>query len=373
MSFMKFLLNTYKEASSQLPPLTFLFRDDFTPDDPNPIATPRTTTDGQTANISDPTAVWSISSGRIVPSGASGNAGAPRYESDGTFTRATGLTLYVAMTRLSAYGSTGEIRWGFSNQFLQSHPLLTIENNGINAATEGITGSEIYPKALDVRQDVFLVLRSTGYFIIDYSGGTYNVEWVGYSGTGSGHKVMAFCYSSSGVGRNFILHDFRLAQLPAPFDSDTGIAHIVNASPAPGTTASAPSNAFHHFQWTPQTAETSDYFLRRTDDNNAIIIRLKASPSGSVKIISKQAGVETELTTSSVTLTVGNTYRLKITANGTNIRVCVDTVIRGNTSGASFNSTATGVKTNGLVVTNWQVYGRTLSVAAQEQLARMMV
>lgn len=93
------------------------------------------------------------------------------------------------------------------------------------------------------------------------------------------------------------------------------------------------------------TGVTQELMVRRTDDNNCVIIRMDQG-AGTIKVYEKNAGVETEKTggTTTQTWTNGSSYRIHVSLYGTAIKVTVATVNKNDATGSGFNASVTGVK-----------------------------
>lgn len=93
------------------------------------------------------------------------------------------------------------------------------------------------------------------------------------------------------------------------------------------------------------TGVTQELMVRRTDDNNCVIIRMDQG-AGTIKVYEKNAGVETEKTggTTTQTWTNGSSFRIHVSLYGTSIKVTVATVAKNDATGSGFNASVTGVK-----------------------------
>ncbi len=96
---------------------------------------------------------------------------------------------------------------------------------------------------------------------------------------------------------------------------------------------------------TAATGVTQELMVRRTDDNNCVIIRMDQGAS-TIRVYEKAAGVETEKTggTTSQTWTNAQAYRIQVSLYGTFIRVTVDLSSKNDATGSGFNASVTGVK-----------------------------
>lgn len=92
------------------------------------------------------------------------------------------------------------------------------------------------------------------------------------------------------------------------------------------------------------TGVTQELMVRRTDDNNCIIIRMDFT-GATIKVYEKNAGVEVEKTggTTAMTWVNGTSYRILVSLYGSDIRVTVGLAGKNDASSA-FNASVTGVK-----------------------------
>lgn len=106
------------------------------------------------------------------------------------------------------------------------------------------------------------------------------------------------------------------------------------------------------------TGVTQELMVRRTDNNNCIIIRCDQTNS-TIKVYEKNAGVETELTggTTSQTWTNGASFRIFVSLYGNTIRVTVNTSAKNNATSTGFNANATGVRVShaGTDLISWPI------------------
>jgi hypothetical protein len=101
----------------------------------------------------------------------------------------------------------------------------------------------------------------------------------------------------------------RLAPLPAAASDDALLVYR-DATPTNGDVIETGQDALIYVDWKPTAADVLDIQFRRIDDNNTMIARF--SQAGTVKIIMKKSGVETEQQSSSFTFNSGTTYRVAV-------------------------------------------------------------
>lgn len=137
-----------------------------------------------------------------------------------------------------------------------------------------------------------------------------------------------------------------------PFDrggnyaSNFGIATSYIASPSAGAEAIQTADGIEEMTWTPATNDVLDFDVRRVDADNRWIIRCDQA-AGAIKLFKREAGIETEYSTGKTqTWTAGTAYRLYVRTVGATIRSFVDGVAKNVYTSATFQQTATGVKTS---------------------------
>uniref|UniRef100_A0A6M3J8S3 CBM-cenC domain-containing protein n=1 Tax=viral metagenome TaxID=1070528 RepID=A0A6M3J8S3_9ZZZZ len=119
-----------------------------------------------------------------------------------------------------------------------------------------------------------------------------------------------------------VVDNFRVALLPAPWNSDWGIAHTRVAIPAVNEVIGMHSDFWLEFTWAAVTGQTWNLWVRRIDDSNGWIVR--ANQAGStIKLIEIVAGVETERSSAAQTWTNGTSYRVVVIGDGFDLKVFV--------------------------------------------------
>jgi len=150
--------------------------------------------------------------------------------------------------------------------------------------------------------------------------------------------------------------------LGSPWNTSHGVATDFLLTALAGDTITAAADAFIQAIWTAVAGETWELMIRRTDDDNCWIIRCSQAGS-TIKLIQKEGGVETERASAAQTWANGSTYRLVVIADTQAIFNFVGEERKNTYASASFNQTATGVKTSH-AVNNLIAWPRVLSGAA---------
>jgi hypothetical protein len=89
---------------------------------------------------------------------------------------------------------------------------------------------------------------------------------------------------------------------------------------------------------TAATGVTQEIMVRRTDDNNAIIVRMSQAGS-TIAVIEKNAGTEVSKSSTAQTWTNGTKYRVLVRCVGSNIRTTIDDGSEKNNATSTFNQT----------------------------------
>lgn len=136
--------------------------------------------------------------------------------------------------------------------------------------------------------------------------------------------------------------------LDGPFNPVTALATSYAATTAAGDTALMTANGVIAWKVTVATGGTYELSVRRTNDNNRIVVCCSQAGS-TIKIIKIEGGSETELASAAATLTNGTQYRITAICNGSSIvaqaaSAAEWSTVAGCTGTSAFNATATGVK-----------------------------
>lgn len=218
----------------------------------------------------------------------------------------------------------------------------------VNSAVIAASGSELV--------EGFAIQRQNGGFFLSRAGGAgnYRLWWVYRDGLYDQSYCNAVIQQGVVGATNVKFDDFKIIDLPAPFNSEYGLATDRKASPIVSDTLTHTADAIVEFTWTPLSSGLLDLMVRRTDDNNTLIVRCDQANSN-IKVFEKVAGTETQKgSTGTQTWTVGTVYRVVVSLYGTAIVATVDLVNKVTTT-SSVNTTSTGAKTNlaGLEFISW--------------------
>lgn len=316
----------------------YLFRDEFATPQAAPLTTPRTCEPGPGVGIVSSPLTY-ISGGNIV------------LDSDATYISQQSYSATPGLMILAEYVSSGPYRCGFGPGGLQQ----VYEDGGIRVHPSGIFIAISYNIG-----KLKIIRRSAGSFYVD---GANKLIYVSNSGSSA-----LTIFVQNRIGASTLFGSLRVCQLAAPWDIDYGIATNRIISPTSGDTTTSEADAVTEMTWTAATGQVWELSVRRTDDNNLWIVRCDQA-GGFVKLIERNAGVETERSSAAQTWSNGIAYRLVIVQDGNTIRTYINNVAKNSYTSAAFNVIATGVKTD-RAGSNLITWPRTLSGAALAELNR---
>lgn len=334
--------------------------DKFTTAQAAPLTSPRTCEPGPgTLTIVDTGNKLSISGEKIMSASTTVNFVDPRALAAAQ-SRIVGLAIYCEfeITSGSFYISAS----GNNNIAIRPTPTsIAVHDNfgsSISAGDSGITSGAL-----------LIVLRSSGAFYFLQRSGTWELVFVGSSGNASITPGFLGA-NNSGGNDNYTIDNFAVMQLYGGYLSDFGIATYYDAIPSSGDTAAIDADSFISFKWTPVSSETLELDVRRTDGDNRWVVRCSQA-AGTIKLIERNAGVETERASAAQTWTPGTAYTVQVRTVGNDIRTFVDSVAKNTYTSASFNNTATGIKVAGFATgANLASFPRTLTGAALAEVER---
>lgn len=346
----------------------YLLRDLFTTNASAPLTTPHTCEPTGTLTLVQNDGQFSIVSSKLVFPGQATPVDGDLYLRSSSLARAVGRALLCTLRSTS---STASQIYPGPGWYITSAVLDGVREHGFNFGTggglrsvNGATSIAVDTWAANTDYLLATVLRSQGafYFIQGGAYGTYILSWV------DGARVSTPLFPAVGMWNAAgTLDDLRVTDLPAPFDTDFGIATDRKAgSQAAGTTFVHEANCLIEFTVT--TMPTSADILldfRRQDVNNCWQARVFSN--GSFILNEIVAGVTTQRANTGAGF-VSAGLRLVIIADGANIKCYINNVLRVTWATAStFQTMTAGVVRTidvGGVVSNIVTWPRTLSGAA---------
>lgn len=317
----------------------YLLLDRFTTAAAAPLTTPRTAEPGPgTLTITDTGSRLSISGGKIV---CVSGAAAASIVSPSSFTRQAGRAMLMSVDIGAAGGNAIFFGWsGGGRIFINNSHQIELYESGNQQI---VLASSTNPSNLRYA----IIMRPSGY-------------WYAVKGSASGLSFpnWRLCYVTAVDAGNRQLQwspnsntsamtgdDFAVVDLPAPWTATDGPAttHITNTSAGQTATATSGEDSVEH-TIVAQAGVTQELMVRRTDDNNCIIIRMDQA-AGTIAVVEKNAGVETVKNSTAQTWVASTTYRIFVMMIGSTIRTSVGaTNATRNNATSTFSQTATGVK-----------------------------
>lgn len=351
---------------------SFLLRDDFTADDAAPLTSPRTCEPGPgtlTAVQTDGT--LAVSGGKLAFTAQGTPAWGDQGIYDATgYNRISGRALF-SQVNLPLDLLLSWIEWraaaslGNPADANGQHAILFADTTRRLIWTIGTTSITLQTAwTLSQMYTGGILLRTSGAFYVMKGGTefpTWIVVWIDNIAAGSPLYAAMNGYSANGT-----LDNFRVIDLPAPFDDDYGLATQRVAG-----SVSAEQMFTHEadciIEWTDTTipsASNLDLRFRRQDATNYWQITIDST--GALVLNEVVAGTPTSRGSSAGAVSNGN--RVVVIASGTTIKVYSANVLKITYASASNFTTATAgelvaLGTSG-VVSDLIAWPRTLGAAA---------
>lgn len=312
--------------------MLYLLLDEFTTNEAAPITLPRTCEPGPGTLTGAQTSGTMTIVGQLLRTTGANSTTAPRIQT-GAISRVTGRAFAVAAVagtanRVIGYDATATLTWDVDYHWRPDgrFRLWTSPATDANALGGDYLG-----------ESPILIMRPTGLILVR-GGGV--VEYIGNIGS-EATLYAGMIHFGVGDGDQ---DDWRIADLPTPWDTDYGIATNRIATTSNGSTTTSEADAIIEHTITAATGVTQELTVRRVDNDNRIIIRMDQA-AGTIKVIERAAAVETELLggTGTQTWTNGVSYRIVVIMEGTQYRVFVADVAKNITS-STFNQAAIGVQ-----------------------------
>jgi len=185
-----------------------------------------------------------------------------------------------------------------------------------------------------------VVMRSAGFFVFQETAlpKIFNLHWVDNAINSVSNYLCFEPYDTAGNADNLRIRDLHW--------SDYQLAQAYIALPNSGNTMAGVADGLTEFTWTPAAAETFELSVRMTDANNRWIIRCDQA-AGTIKIIERNASIETERASVAQVFNVGTAYRIVVKCVTQSIKTWVNNVYAANFAVAAFNQTETGAMCSG--------------------------
>jgi hypothetical protein len=346
-----------------VPPPDYLFRHDFADDE----AGGSRTSPGEVGSlvITDTGTTMIMSSGRMQWSTMAVSSVNPRAIVQDIQARAPGRAIMGILNNLGRafYG------WDSINtRSPQGQAFFIVGNSSFYYTNPSAIAIAFLPLSSGTDYQWAVVMLPTGAAAL-IKGGVEHPEW---HIMWIDNETSDDMYGGVGVANGLGVctnDDLRIADLGAPFNTQTGLATFVDATPTANDTAVGEADGTMYFEWTPAAAQTLSLYMRRTDDDNCY--RLDCSQAGgTIKLYRREAGVDTELDAGKTQVfNSGTRYRIAWRMFGTNIATYVNTTIKHETTTTSFNQAITGAKCAGFTsAINWQIYPYELSESGKSEI-----
>lgn len=365
------LFGTRRSLLSAASSIVYLLLDRFTTDAAAPLASPRTAEPGPgTLTLVQTDGQFSISGGALqIPTQATPVVGDLGLYSSG-LSRVAGRTVLGSLTK------TGGTFWPFLGWHINT--LLAAASPSIGFSLQLVGTNDIYAHqatgaflvashALATEYQTAVVLRSSGGYVL-FKGGAFSewtLLWVFFGQTTT--PVYAVLSNFSGVA---VLDNLRVTDLPAPWNTDYGIAtQRLSGSRSAGDTFAHEANALIEATVTTRpSAGQLELRFRVQDANN--YWQITVDSTGALDLDEVVAGVVTQRGTAAGVIANGD--RIMITAAGTTIRVYEADTLRITYASATNFQTATAGRLETLgtagVVSDIVSWPRALSGAALSAL-----
>lgn len=336
------------------PPVSpYLFQDEFTTDQAGPLPANRTAEPGpgQWVLVQNDGNLSITGQTLAYPTQTTPVMGDQGGYTASTYARVAGRGLFAnyrrnGTTQASMFGWFAITSLGYAGIASRAAFFASI----ISAASSAINipGSTLTPFVANVWYSIAVILRPSGSFVL-IKGGVYtkwSLVFVGVEGSSSNLRGG---FSNQNASGN--IDDVRIVDLPAPWNTQYGIATNYLSSVTSGNTTTSTADAWVTVDWTAAAGETVDLMVRRTDDNNCWIARCIKN-SNIIRLIEKNAGIETVRSSAARTWNTGTTYTIVALMTGSGITLYTHVAGAFGSSvntyaSATFNQTQTGVKVQG--------------------------
>lgn len=318
------------------PQVTYLLRDLFTTTQAAPLAGTRNCEPTGTLTIADTTNKLSISSARLLASGANVAWTDPRVTS-ALLTRRAGRALQTRQK-----GAT----WmcGFANT------ADTSPRSGIQAfigffyLIDNAVGTQLIAMTSTVDYDLLYIQSDVGAYMAVKGGAwaDWTLLWPCMFKTAN-NKVGSQKLSW-GLNAAAELDSMELYDLGGIWSRSYGFASYAAYKPTVPNQLTATADLVVEVTWVAVGSSTDmDLCIRYTDDNNCWIVRLTQSDN-TIKLVEKVAGVETARISVAYTAGAASVNPVVVRAEGQRISIGVAGAVKGSYASASFNQSVTGVK-----------------------------
>lgn len=295
--------------------IDWLLRDEFMTAEGPPLASPRTCEPGPgTLTLVQTTGQFSIVGEKVLIAPSSEDDGSTLNAYSSAMARTGGLTVLGTVS----YSHNFHRHSPYLGWFTAVPPANTAVEGAISTYQQLIycfPASGSVSPGVNVDVPCAVILLPVGFVALAKLDGTWQLLWV------DKQKTTATLYAGF-LGRISSPHTsyvdyLRVRQLPAPFDTDYGLAALDVNPGVSGTAYTAVANAIHDLAVTAPDplANTCELRYRVLDDNNYWSAYFDAT--GAFKLDSVSGGVATNRISVAAVATAGNTYTIRVLCDGT--------------------------------------------------------
>ncbi|MBX3061814.1 MAG: hypothetical protein U0528_07000 [Anaerolineae bacterium] len=350
--------------------INWLLRDEFTTNDAAPVATPRTCEPGPGTLIFTQTDGQFGISGTALsfPTQSTSAWGDQGFLSNETYSRIAGRALLTSLNfstfSFSAVGFFDDLSSTVNgDQFQFTASVVRVNDQGeVQVIGSALSTSTDYKLAI--------VLRSNGaaHFIKGGAFSDWTLLWIGSNRSSANEKIRFTNFSAVGT-----FDHLRLRDLPAPFDSDEGIATLNVASPSSGSSYSGDASGVIDLTVTSPASLTgtkAELRYRVQDANNYWVAYFDSA--GAFKLDSVSGGVATNRISVASVISTSQTRTIRVICDGSN-HDCYTLsgstwTKRGSTVNVSHLNTQTAISpvlTGAYSMSNLRSYPRTAAAYAE--------
>ena len=288
----------------------------------------------------------SLSSGRLQFAGgkAAPTFGEPGIWFTDSFVRNPGLVFGVLFNADAANTICG-VGFDDAKSALANKSAFYINNNSSLASfANGVQTASLISLTAATPRHLAVVIRDGGgafYLTKLEASSAYDLVWVDDTDTTDPVYAGITNYNLAGWLDNAFVSTWG-----GNWKTQWGLATFYDATPTANDTATATADGIFEMSWDCGTGETLEISIRRTDDNNRIVIRADED-TNTIKIIKIETGGEAEENSAAQVFNDGTSYRIVVTADGNAVRSYVNGAWKNQDVALSFNNTETGTKVAG--------------------------
>lgn len=327
-------------------PLVFLYKDNLTGTDDNPMTSPHAADVLGTMTLVQADGTMAIASQEWTWTAQSTPVfGDQRAVEDVVRAHAGGRTIYFTIN-FSNKGGNG-VGFGWSDKPNPTSPSSDLlaglqvgssnyvyDNKVLTDLTAGIIAT-----ATDYR--VYVIRRASGGMFLVIGG---NLEWVGAASIADAYMAWSNNNAAFKIKDHVAIWD-----MTTMFTTRWGDATAYSAAPVTGDTITHTANGMLELSYTATAGDTVDIQVRRTDDSNCWIVRIDKN-GNRIYLYEKTAGVEVERGATggiAQTWTTNTVYRIVVKFFGNIIHTFVAGTAKHAYNSASFQNTAVQGKVSG--------------------------